>query len=46
MSDEIYKRINEAFDCLPLAGIVDTKIFCCHGGLGPQLLAEGLSAID
>ncbi|KAK4445683.1 Metallo-dependent phosphatase-like protein [Podospora aff. communis PSN243] len=27
----------EVFICLPVAAIVEDKIFCCHGGLSPHL---------
>lgn len=33
----LWKRFNEVFNCLPLAAVVDDKIFCCHGGLSPDL---------
>ncbi|CAL1533615.1 unnamed protein product, partial [Lymnaea stagnalis] len=33
----LFKKFNEVFNCLPLAAVVDDKIFCCHGGLSPDL---------
>lgn len=27
----------DCFNCLPVAAIVAKKIFCCHGGLSPDL---------
>ncbi|OXA46511.1 Serine/threonine-protein phosphatase PP1-beta catalytic subunit [Folsomia candida] len=34
---EIYARINQTFDYMPLAGVVSSKIFCVHGGISPKL---------
>ncbi|KAG9392601.1 Calcineurin-like phosphoesterase [Carpediemonas membranifera] len=32
-----WKTFSDAFNCLPLAAIIDEKIFCTHGGLSPDL---------
>lgn len=37
MSEEIYNKINEVFEWMPLAATVNEAFFCCHGGLGPEL---------
>lgn len=29
--------MNRAFDHVPLAAVIEKKIFCCHGGLSPYL---------
>ncbi|KAK2954711.1 putative Serine/threonine-protein phosphatase [Blattamonas nauphoetae] len=31
--EDVYWAINRAFDCLPLAAIIDHEIFCVHGGI-------------
>lgn len=33
----MWKTFTDCFNCLPVAAIVDEKIFCCHGGLSPDL---------
>ena len=34
---KMWKTFTDCFNCLPVAAIVDEKIFCCHGGLSPEL---------
>ncbi|KAF9207193.1 serine/threonine protein phosphatase Pzh1 [Haplosporangium sp. Z 27] len=36
-SIKMWKAFVDVFNCLPLAGIVASKIFCVHGGLSPSL---------
>lgn len=36
-SVKLWKLFIECFNCLPVAAIIDEKIFCCHGGLSPEL---------
>lgn len=36
-SANIWKVFNETFNCLPYAAIIEDRIFCCHGGLSPEL---------
>jgi len=38
-SAKIWKTFTECFNCLPMAAIIDEKIFCMHGGLSPDLKA-------
>lgn len=33
----LWKKFNSVFNCLPLAAVIDEKMFCCHGGLSPSL---------
>jgi len=34
---KLWKTFSDCFNCLPVAAIIDEKIFCCHGGLSPEL---------
>ena len=35
--NSIFNKINEVFDWLPLAAIIEDKIICLHGGIGSTL---------
>jgi len=37
-SIKLWKVFTDCFNCLPVAAIIDEKIFCMHGGLSPELL--------
>ncbi|KAJ9453609.1 Serine/threonine-protein phosphatase ppe1 [Diplonema papillatum] len=34
---EPWKWCTEVFDCMSIAAIIDSKVFCVHGGLSPSL---------
>jgi serine/threonine-protein phosphatase PP1 catalytic subunit len=34
---KLWKCFTDTFNCLPVAAVVDDKIFCGHGGLSPEL---------
>ncbi|CAI9764258.1 unnamed protein product [Fraxinus pennsylvanica] len=33
----LWKIFTDCFNCLPVAALIDGKIFCMHGGLSPEL---------
>jgi serine/threonine-protein phosphatase PP1 catalytic subunit len=34
---KIWKSFTDCFNYLPVAALIDEKIFCMHGGLSPEL---------
>ena len=35
--DSVFNKINDVFDWLPLAAVIENKIVCLHGGIGSTL---------
>ncbi|XP_057666117.1 uncharacterized protein LOC130899935 isoform X2 [Diorhabda carinulata] len=46
MGHEVWSATNNAFDTMPIAAVIDGKIFCCHGGVPPPWLCPVISAIN
>ncbi|KAK8847952.1 Serine/threonine-protein phosphatase 6 catalytic subunit [Tritrichomonas musculus] len=43
----IWKFCNEVFDMLPIAALINNKIYCVHGGLSPDIkLVDQLALIE
>jgi serine/threonine-protein phosphatase PP1 catalytic subunit len=36
---KLWKTFTDVFNMLPIAAIVEEKLFCCHGGLSAELVA-------
>jgi serine/threonine-protein phosphatase PP1 catalytic subunit len=41
-SVKLWRRFTDLFNCLPLAAVVEEKIFCVHGGISPDLTELGM----
>jgi len=45
--DSVFQTINKAFTWLPLAAVVENKILCIHGGIGPNITkVEDLNKVN
>jgi protein phosphatase len=36
--DSVFAKINEVFEYMPLAAVIEDKIVCLHGGIGSTLV--------
>ncbi|KAI6213400.1 hypothetical protein M3Y94_00145800 [Aphelenchoides besseyi] len=34
---KVWRCFQDVFNCMPVAALIENKIFCCHGGLSPHL---------
>lgn len=42
----VWEMICEVFEYLPLAAVIDKKIFAVHGGIGPSVSLEAISGVN
>ncbi|CAH8667905.1 unnamed protein product [Heterobilharzia americana] len=45
-SIKLWRIFIDTFNCLPLCAIIENQIFCCHGGLSPELLTPDLCDLN
>ncbi|VDN97686.1 unnamed protein product [Rodentolepis nana] len=45
-SVKLWKTFIDVFSCLPVCAIVENQIFCCHGGLSPEMLTPKLVKLE
>ncbi|CAL8072767.1 unnamed protein product [Calicophoron daubneyi] len=40
---KLWRHFVDTFNCLPICAIIESQIFCCHGGLSPDMLTNDVS---
>eukprot|EP01006_Ploeotia_vitrea_P013394 TRINITY_DN35084_c0_g1_i1.p3 TRINITY_DN35084_c0_g1~~TRINITY_DN35084_c0_g1_i1.p3 ORF type:complete len:177 (+),score=26.90 TRINITY_DN35084_c0_g1_i1:768-1298(+) len=45
-SVKLWKQFGEVFNCMPVAALIDDKIFCAHGGLSPGMDFKQIKALQ
>lgn len=40
---KLWKTFIDAFACLPVCAVIENQIFCCHGGLSPEMFNPELT---
>ncbi len=41
LGERIWEEVNRVFDVMPVAAVIDRKIFCVHGGIPPPWMGDG-----
>uniref|UniRef100_A0A5K3FRF5 Serine/threonine-protein phosphatase n=1 Tax=Mesocestoides corti TaxID=53468 RepID=A0A5K3FRF5_MESCO len=44
-SVKLWRTFIDAFTCMPVCAIIENQIFCCHGGLSPEMLTPELTSL-
>ncbi|KAL7059428.1 hypothetical protein AAHC03_013473 [Spirometra sp. Aus1] len=44
-SVKLWRTFIDAFSCMPVCAIIENQIFCCHGGLSPEMFTQELSTL-
>lgn len=40
---KLWRNFIDTFNCFPICAIIESQIFCCHGGLSPDLLTSDVT---